>query len=94
MGCMPAFRFQTVVGQKDLNGLAGAGIIGLSPSAQETRAQLFVPTLFRQHAIRQNMFAMFIDPNGQSKIHMGGYDLNKFAKGRLNWHDLSTPNFW
>lgn len=50
-GCMPDYLFKTVVGQKDLHGLAGAGIIGLSPSAQSSGAQLFVPTLYSRHAI-------------------------------------------
>jgi len=93
-GCMPDFRFKTVVGQRELNGLAGAGIIGLSPTAQDTNAQLFVPTLFHRNAINWNGFAMFMDPNGQSKIQMGGFNLTKYAKGPLHWHDLSDPHFW
>lgn len=44
-GCMEDYLFKAVVGQNDLEGLAGAGIIGLSPSAQRTEAQLFVPSL-------------------------------------------------
>jgi len=91
---MPDFMFKTVVGQRELNGLAGAGIIGLSPTNQDTRAQLFVPTLFHRKAINQNMFAMFINPNGQSKIQMGGHDLKSYARGKLNWHSLSSPHFW
>ena len=93
-GCMPQYLFKSVVGQRDLQGLAGAGIIGLSPSTHDHEAQLFVPTLYHSSAIKKNMFAMFIDPNGQSKIQMGGYDLNKYARGPIHWHDLSSPSFW
>lgn len=67
-GCMPDYLFKSVVGQRELEGLAGAGIIGLSPSNQGTAAQLFVPSLYHKGAIEQNVFAMFIDQNGQSKI--------------------------
>jgi hypothetical protein len=37
---------------------------------------------------------MFIDPNGQSKIQMGGFNLKKYANGPLNWHKLANPFFW
>jgi len=43
-GCMQDFKFKSVVEQKDLGGLAGAGLIGLSPNGGE--AQLFVPSLY------------------------------------------------
>ena len=43
---MADYLFKTIVGQKDLDGLAGAGIIGLSPSNQGAGAQLFVPSLY------------------------------------------------
>jgi hypothetical protein len=64
---MSDYQFKSVVWQKDLEGLAGAGLIGLSPSSYDG-AQLFVPSLFKQGAIKKNMFSMFIDPNETSKI--------------------------
>ena len=91
---MSDYLFKTVVWQKDLEGLAGAGLIGLSPSNQGTNAQLFVPSLFEQGAIKKNMFSMFIDPNEVSKIQIGGYDLKKYAKGPLHWYKINTPQFW
>lgn len=93
-GCMANYLFKTVFGQRDLDGLAGAGIIGLSPSNQGAGAQLFVPSLYRKGAIKSNVFAMFIDQNGQSKIQIGGYNVQKYAQGPLNWHPLSSPFFW
>ena len=39
---------------------------------------------------------MFIDAdNGQSKVQIGGYDLNKYATTPLHWYDLSPQaTFW
>jgi hypothetical protein len=91
---MSDYLFKTVVWQKDLEGLAGAGLIGLAPSNQNAGAQLFVPSLYEQGAIKKNMFSMFIDPNEVSKIQIGGYDLKKYAKGPLNWYKINSPAFW
>ena len=41
------------------------------------------------------MFAIYkTDEDGKSKIHMGGFDLEKYARGPLNFHSLSTNKFW
>lgn len=40
------------------------------------------------------MFALYIDNEKHSKIHMGGYDLDRYAIGPLNWHKLSSDSFW
>ena len=40
------------------------------------------------------MFALFIDQSDVSKIQIGGYDLEKYARGPLNWVDTSSPVFW
>ena len=45
-GCMDNYLFKNVVAQHDLSGLAAAGIIGLSPSNQDSGAQLFIPSLY------------------------------------------------
>ena len=93
-GCMSDYLFRTVVWEKDLEGLAGAGLIGLAPSNQGAGAQLFVPSLYKQGAIKKNMFSMFIDPNETSKIQIGGYDLKKYAKGPINWYKINSQAFW
>ena len=67
-GCMEDFLFMNVIYQELLGGLHGAGLIGLAPSTQYSGSQLFVPSLYKQGAIKQNLFAMFIDNVGQSKI--------------------------
>lgn len=81
-GCMEDYLFKSVVYQEQLGGLAGAGLVGLSPSSQMTDAQLFVPSLYKNGAIKNSQFALFIDQTGpkKSKIHIGGYDLKKYAK--------------
>ena len=40
------------------------------------------------------MFAIFIDNEGRSKLHMGGYDLAKYARGPINFHSLLSDSFW
>ena len=40
------------------------------------------------------MFSMHIDPNLQSKIQIGGYDLKKYAKGPIRFYKINTPTFW
>jgi hypothetical protein len=40
------------------------------------------------------MFSIYIDANGQSKIIMGGYKLHKYAKGPIQWHQLTSDSYW
>lgn len=95
-GCMSDYLFKSVVYQESLNGLGGSGIVGLSPSSQHDKAQLFVPSLYEQGAIKKNMFSMFIDnlDETNSKIQIGGYDLNKYASSDITWHKLVDNNYW
>lgn len=44
---MGDYLFKSVIHQNSLEGLAGAGLIGLSPSNQNAGAQLFVPSLYK-----------------------------------------------
>lgn len=90
---MADYLLKSVVWQKDLNGLASSGLIGLSPS-DHGEAQLFVPSLFKQGAIKKNMFSMFIDQNGQSKIQIGGYDLKKYASSDIKWYPIVSETYW
>jgi len=55
---------------------------------------MFVPSLYNDGAIKKNMFAIFIDQNGESKIQIGGYDLSKYAIGGIKWYDLAGSSFW
>ena len=45
-GCMTDYLFKNIVAQRDLKGLATSGIVGLSPSGQDSGAQLFIPSLY------------------------------------------------
>lgn len=53
---------------------------------------MFVPSLYKQGAIKNNMYSMYIDQNGQSKIQIGGYSLEKYALAdeKLKWYDINT----
>jgi hypothetical protein len=67
-GCMENYTFMAVTSQQHLSGLATSGIVGLSPSSWDD-AQLFVPSLYQQGAIKKNMFSMYLNPaEGASKI--------------------------
>jgi hypothetical protein len=83
-----------VVNQEALGGLATSGLIGLAPDHPYNDAQLFVPTLYKQGAIKNNMFSMFIDQKGTSKIQYGGYDLQKYAQGPIHWFNITSLSFW
>jgi len=77
--CMPEYLFKSVVHERDLDGLQASGIVGLAPSSEISKAQLFIPSLYKAGAIKKNLFAMYIDPNGSSKMQVGGYNLKKYA---------------
>jgi hypothetical protein len=55
---------------------------------------MFVPSLYKQGAIKKNMFSIFIDQNGSSKIQIGGYDLKKYANGDIKWYNIVSSGFW
>ena len=93
-GCMEDYHFKSIVYQEDLDGLATAGIIGLAPSSQGTDSQLWVPSLYKAGAIKQNVFSMFIDQSSTSKIQVGGYDTKKYAIEDLKWYKLISDEFW
>lgn len=93
-GCMANYLFKNVVNQEDLGGLFTSGLIGLAPDHPYNDAQLFVPSLYKQGAIKKNMFSIFIDQDGTSKIQYGGYDLKKYAQGPIHWFDITSLSFW
>lgn len=91
---MEDFLFKNIIYQELLGGLHGAGLIGLAPSNQYTGSQLFVDSLYKAGAIKENLFAMFIDNVGQSKIQMGGYNTSKFATEEMHFHKINSKMFW
>lgn len=74
--------------------MATAGIVGLAPGAWDPNVQLFVPSLYKQGAIKKNVFSMYIDQNATSKIQIGGFDEEKYAIEPLKWYPLSEPFYW
>jgi len=91
---MEGYHFKSIVYQEDLDGLATAGIIGLAPSSQGTESQLWVPSLYKAGAIKENIFSMYIDQSATSKIQIGGYDTKKYAIEELKWYPLISNAFW
>ena len=93
-GCMANYHFKSVVYQHDLEGMATAGIVGLAPEAWDPEVQLFVPSLYKQGAIKKNLFSMYIDQNATSKIQIGGYDEEKYAIEPIKWYPLAERYYW
>lgn len=56
---------------------------------------MLLDELLKQNIIESRMFSLFIGPDDKpSKITIGGYDLDKFAKSDINWHNLASTNYW
>jgi len=55
---------------------------------------MFVPSLHKQGAIKNNMFSLFIDQSAVSMMQIGGYDLKRYAKGPIKWHKIISPHWW
>lgn len=79
----------TINSQTGLAGLRASGIVGLSPNHFENAADLFIQKMKKTGAIDEAIFSMSIGMGDiQSKITFGGYNLEKFAKGPIQWHDI------
>eukprot|EP00347_Sterkiella_histriomuscorum_P000125 403377076 len=100
--CAENVSFLTVTDMSpDLSGLRADGILGMSPSKQATQADLLINELYSQGSIDEKVFSLYIQPEEKnSKITIGGYDLESFVKPDQNgvkkiyWHDLSNTNYW
>ncbi|CDW90538.1 eukaryotic aspartyl protease family protein [Stylonychia lemnae] len=78
-----------------LMGLKADGILGLSPTNQGSDAEMLLDELFDQGMIHNRLFSLFlVSGNGESKITIGNYDLQKFARSEISWHPLSSLNYW
>ena len=73
-----------------------SGLVGLSPNHYDASSDLFVEKMKKAGAIDHAMFSISLGVgNIQSKITFGGYDLEKFAKEPLTWHNLvKYSHYW
>lgn len=79
----------------DLEGLYADGIMGMSPSNQEGGAELVIDELYNQGAIDEKIFSIQVgDFEEPSKITIGGYDTEKYAKENITWHSLANDLYW
>ena len=92
--CADNHRIAAVVAQTGLDTLVGDGILGLGPDTLTDMPRLFIDTLHDQGAIDQRVFAFLVglDRNLPSKFMVGGYDLHKYSKGPIQWHDTLEPH--
>ena len=74
--CSPNFKFVNVGYQKDLEGLRCSGVVGMSPYTTDENGDLFVEKLYKDGAIDEAVFALYINlEENSSKISLGGFDL-------------------
>ena len=93
--CAHNVTMLAAVATTGLNGLKADGIMGLSPSHQGTQADMMLEELTTQGVIQDKVFSFMVGQGMQeSKVTFGGYDLNKYARGDIFWHDLKSTNYW
>lgn len=44
--------------------------------------------MYEQGAIQHNMFSVYYNSKGGSKIQFGGYNLQKYATGQIDWFPI------
>ena len=69
--------------------------MGMSPTAQRNGAELVIDELYRVGSIDEKIFSIQVgDLFEPSKITIGGYDTEKYAKENITWHELSNKQYW
>ena len=91
--CAENHRIAAVVAQTGLDTLVGDGILGLGPDTLTDMPKLYIDALKEQGAIDDRVFAFLVglDRNLPSKFMVGGYDLHKYSKGPIQWHETIEP---
>jgi len=96
--CISDFNFLSVVQTQDLNGLKADGIIGLSPSTQNTQASLFVDELYNSGIIDQRIFSSYMSEGVTSSVAtFGGYSMDYAdpdSNLTITWNSLIDTNYW
>ena len=83
--CAEDFQFMLVVWEEI--GVEVSGLVGLSPNGIQDRSDLFIEKMKTAGAIDHAIFSFSIGMDDvQSKIIFGGYDLDTYATGPINWH--------
>ena len=91
--CADNHRIAAIVAETGLDTLVGDGILGLGPDTLTDMPKLFIDSLKEQGIIEQRIFSFLIglDHNLPSKFMVGGYDLAKYTKGPIKWHNTLEP---
>lgn len=91
--CAENHKMSAVVAETGLDTLAADGILGLGPDTLTDMPKLFIDSLHEQGVIENRTFAFLVglERNLPSKFMVGGYDLHKYAKGPIQWHDTLEP---
>ncbi len=79
----------------DLDNLYADGIMGMSPTCQESGAELVIEEMYKQGVIDEQLFSIQVgDFQEPSFITIGGYDTERYAKEDLQWHNLTNDLYW
>ena len=91
--CADRHRMAAVVAETGLDTLVGDGILGLGPDTLTDMPKLYIDSLHEQGVIDERIFAFLVGLNHNlpSKFMVGGYDLKKYAKGTIQWHQTLEP---
>jgi hypothetical protein len=76
--------------------MKSSGLIGLSPTKMK-ETDFFMDKMVKSGVITKRIFSFNIqaDKKHQDMITFGGYNLEKYAAGPLNWHKADiTDSFW
>ena len=90
-------RIASTVAQHGMMNLNAEGIIGFARhNAADSLGRLYMDSLYDNGAIDHKMFSFLValGNRGESKLTVGGYDLDKYAKGPMHWHKLNDENNW
>lgn len=58
--CMMQYHMLAVDSTKDLKVLKADGVVGLAPSAQRTRAKIFIDELYQANIIDSRVFSFYL----------------------------------
>lgn len=89
-----------------LNNVRASGLVGMAPSNQGIDdAPLFIDKMYEAGAVSERVYSLYITDcfnnvnstaQDGSRIVIGGFDLNKFAKkgAKITWNPILNDLYW
>lgn len=103
--CVTDYAVLGATWAKDLSNVKASGLVGMSPKNFESKADspLFIDLMYESGEIPSRMFSLYLtdyfstpDDASGSKIIIGGYSLDKYAKEGFDvtWNSLVNQYYW